>query len=315
MVGEVLESLGRERVVAELAAGDSTRYEGLPPAADPIVAERADRALGVHERYADWLAFFRDRLADEPWRTVLSAWVPRLTPGLSGAGFHGLIRTAHAARALRRRETTARRGELAVGLAYWAARYLPLPSTGVRRPRSESHGETLARLEHPWEEPDVPVGYFAATRASMRGIAPFAPALDLENPRAPAEDLHSIVVAAASALTHHLEPRHNPLMIVHGVTGPAAVDLLLPHVDQTGARSLVEHAWQGAAVMFMSYGRPHPPEAARAVAVDWPQIVDRAVESWPDSHGLKLVEAMARFDRTRPDPALRAAAAIWTRVG
>eukprot|EP00663_Eupelagonemidae_sp_cell21sb_P012791 gene12791-biopygen1217 len=39
-------------------------------------------------------------------------------PGLGTHLFHGMLRTAHAARALTARDTTQRRGELALGIAY-----------------------------------------------------------------------------------------------------------------------------------------------------------------------------------------------------
>jgi Questin oxidase-like len=82
-------------------------------------------ALGDFDRVADWAELFERELADQPWREVLARWWPRLMPGMSGALTHGVIRTAHAVRALVHAGDDGRlqRTELAQGLGYWAARY------------------------------------------------------------------------------------------------------------------------------------------------------------------------------------------------
>ena len=73
---------------------------------------------------------------------------------MSAAAFHGVLRTGHATRALRQRETAARRNELAVGLGYWAARYEELPTA------EHVQWLPLADLEHPWvdDRSDVVAG-------------------------------------------------------------------------------------------------------------------------------------------------------------
>ena len=78
-------------------------------------------------RWGDWKEFFTAELAENRWQDILDVWVGRLAPGMSGAATHGVIRTAHAVRAIARRETQERRSELARGLAYWASSYEELP--------------------------------------------------------------------------------------------------------------------------------------------------------------------------------------------
>src|SRR5690606_10732026 len=65
-------------------------------------------------------------------KQVLAAWFPRFGPGRSGAAFHGVIRVAHALRALERSDSSQRRGELARALAYACIRaeFLPTLSAG-----------------------------------------------------------------------------------------------------------------------------------------------------------------------------------------
>ena len=62
------------------------------------------------------MAFFCRQLAEAPWPAVLAEWVQRLIPGVMAAGTHGLIRTAHAVRALDDAETPLRLEELAAAI-------------------------------------------------------------------------------------------------------------------------------------------------------------------------------------------------------
>ena len=64
---------------------------------------------------------------------MLAVWVERFAHDAGALLFHGLIRTAHAARALQQKDTMARRGELARGLALWAIGVRSAPSTEVPR--------------------------------------------------------------------------------------------------------------------------------------------------------------------------------------
>jgi questin oxidase-like protein len=128
MAAEALIALGRED--AALAWVDRYRRRLGPMQARPtsrIAPEAWQSMLGRVERIADWAAFFREQLALASWSQVLRTWLPRLLPGAISAGFHGLIRTAHIARALGQGDTPPRREELAIALAYWAAYYRELP--------------------------------------------------------------------------------------------------------------------------------------------------------------------------------------------
>ena len=105
--------------------------------------------LGDIARAGDWIAFFVRELDERPWRDALDIWIRRLAPGIMAGATHGILRTAHAVRALERSENPLRVHELAEGLGYWAARYQALPvaaapasaphrarSPGARRPHT-----------------------------------------------------------------------------------------------------------------------------------------------------------------------------------
>jgi len=310
MAAEALETLGHEDAVADAWVEGARGYAGELPRAAPIEGDGSD-ALGDYERrFGDWLDRFRRELADRPWRTVVAAWVPVLAPGLAGATFHGLIRTGHAARALRRTDTAARRGELAVGLAYWASRYTALPThTGTRAPARELR-DTLQGLQHPWHPDEEDVG-FSEVLDRLTAV-PLAPPIELEETGATAQaDLDHLVREAALAFLEMLVLEQQRIWLLHTVTGPAAVVLLLPDVDEAGARRLVAHARQAVVALHAAYGAPYVPGAhLRDEPEGWPALIRRAAASG-SVHTIKLIEALTRFDPGNGDPLCRSVAAQW----
>jgi hypothetical protein len=82
-------------------------------------------ALGDYKRLPEWIGYFERGIAADGWQRVVGVWVPRLVPGMATVLFHGLIRTAHAVRAVDAVETSPRKAELARALGYWAARFQP----------------------------------------------------------------------------------------------------------------------------------------------------------------------------------------------
>jgi hypothetical protein len=71
------------------------------------------------------MGFFGLSIDQDGWPAVVGQWVPRFMPALSSALYHGVIRTAHAVRALAALDTPSRRAELARALANWATWHHP----------------------------------------------------------------------------------------------------------------------------------------------------------------------------------------------
>jgi hypothetical protein len=303
MAAEALEALGREAAIPASWSARARSYAGALPREAPIGTWPS--ALGRYERYGDWIDFFEQELATHTWRDVLATWAPRLAPGLSGALFHGLLRTAHAARALRSRDTVARRRELANGLAYWAARYGELPTRdGETRSRLALHA-----LDHAWidDRSDVP---FDLVMQRLQEH-PLAPEIVLDTPAlVPQEQLQAIVREAAEALLEMIEQARHPIWLLHTVTGPAAVGLLLPEVDEASAQRLVAYAQQAVVAVFRAYGAPYTPRAhLRPDPPRWDELIPAAV-ALESVHSIKLFEALVRFEESG-DPLYRAVAQAW----
>ena len=307
MAAEALVVLGRGDAVVPWLERYRRGLDARPGELHPIGAADWPEALGAYERAGDWSAFFRTRLLDEPWADVLATWCGRLAPGISAAAFHGVIRTAYAARNMRREESAARRRELAEGLAYWAARYRRLPETATHKHVSTSRApsDVLNTLE------SLPAshrggGFIDEQLQALDDLPSFGRVADLVDTSGDASLFLTEATAAFSeACLAHATPA-TAIAWVHTVTGPSAVRLLLPHVDRATGRSLARYAWQGAAGIHAAFSLPVP-RLERPAAQGGEDLVDRAVATG-DEHAFKFVETCLREYGIASRPAYLAAA-------
>jgi hypothetical protein len=311
MAAEALTTLGHEHTIPGAWQRGAAAYAGHVPRRLPIptnaTTAEVTAALGDHDRFGDWLDHFDALLAIEPWRDVVAAWAPQLAPGLSGAVFHGAIRTAHAVRALRARSTAVRHHELAIGLAYWAARYTELPvATTLPAP---SFRDELESSPPPHLAADADVAFGAVMPHLLATAAPLA------DPFAgtrtdPYDAIVTIGRDAAVAFLEMLVQERQRIWLLHTVTAPAAIALLLPEVDATGAHRLVAHTRQAVVAMFHTFGAPFTRRASvRSSPPPWPELIARAANS-NSVHTIKLVEALHRLDAPG-DMLCRSVAVQW----
>src|SRR5215469_9755507 len=90
MAAEALVALGRDDDVVAWARRYRRRLDTMPSPGSPISAEGWPQVLGATDRFADWVAFFREQMAEAPWRAVFREWIARLLPATPSAGGHGL---------------------------------------------------------------------------------------------------------------------------------------------------------------------------------------------------------------------------------
>ncbi|MEU6526568.1 hypothetical protein ABZ892_27975 [Streptomyces sp. NPDC046924] len=248
-------------------------YHDVPEARWTIEAADADdwrSALGEFSRVADWTALFERELDLAPWPEVLARWWPRLLPGMSGVLTHGVIRTAHAVRAISRavrgEDDRLLRNELAQGLGYWAARYA-----------SHAHGIRPG-------DADPRTGDGEGAAAALDGL-----------------------VAEYSGIYASVPQRH-PVPLIHSITGPAAVRLVVEHLpaDQRHASYLV--ARDVSASMLGWFSVPAPQTFADHEGVPDLAEVFATAAAIGDEHAIKLAEVAVRHQELAPDPRHAAAA-------
>ena len=295
------------------------RLEDFPRGTDPIGADWAE-ALGDPRRIADWTVFFCREAAGQPWRQVLGTWWPRLLPGVAAAATHGVIRVGHAVRALLvDGEDPIHVTELAHGLAYWAARYQPIPGAMADRPPAPSAAEprapgreTTAALASVPRIADQSGGIRDRLRR-LDGLAGWPGALAAPPiPQAPEQAREWISGLADAAVVRYLECAHgNPVMLVHTATAPTAILRTLPVLHHDLWRPSAAAAWDAAAALTAIYAPasavPGPAPAAVASNGAADEVFTRAV-AHGDEHAIKFADTAAEvYDRTGDVAALAAA--------
>ncbi|CAO5178174.1 DUF4243 domain-containing protein [Frankia sp. AiPs1] len=283
---------------------------------DPADESSWRPALGAFERAGDWEYVFERELAQEPWRDVLVRWWPRLLPGLLSRLTHGLIRTAHAVRGVAAAEGTPgpqQLTELARGLAYWAARFTPLPGS----PRLDGRlavAAAVATVPRAPIDPGLSPGELLQGRLrrldEQPGYHDALTALRAEQAQALLSDL---TAQFAGLCLVHTGP--SPVPLIHAVTAPAALRLVLPYLPTELHEPSVATMWQTNAALLMVFtgdDRGESEAHARASALDVPgheELIHQAVEHG-DEHVLKFTEACLREHALRPDPRYLAAVTV-----
>lgn len=318
MVAEALTALDRADGAVAWVRNYRAPEIQLPGRVRPIAAAAWRSSLGPDKgastwegqnvRWADWHEFFARELGAAPWRRVLDTWAGRLAPGMSGAATHGVIRTAHAARALGRRENAIRRGELARSLAYWASSYEELPAGTPFRPAANF---TAALAE-------VPL-YTEAFGQSPQGrniveVLRHLEKLDrfggvkglIAEPKDPAAALSALTATFARVFLRH-GTKHHTIAFVHAVTGPATLRRLAPYLRPETARAAFPYAWQAAAGLYAAYARKGDGAGSEETRLTSAELIDNAVRRG-DEHGIKFTEVMIAEHRLNPDPVYLAAA-------
>lgn len=313
MGAETLSTMGHDDLVAGWVEAYKARNQPLdaPPTGEDIVAgdEASWRsALGDPSRVSDWEVLFARQLREHPWPAVVGRWVPHLLPGYAGALTHGIIRTAHAVRALPAEgpPSDLLLRELGRGLAYWAATYLRLPGRPELRGRL-TLDEALRALPRP-EQAWSPIE--AGTFARLGELARFAGAVEALGPPESLDDALSDLTAASCRLLLD-NPGVVPVGPIHAVTPTAAARVLLPYLPDVSVATLYAQLWHVNAAIAAGF-TPAPASTAPADGDDAPvagvaELVARAVEH-RDTHVVKFTEACVREHARRPDPVyLRAA--------
>lgn len=302
MVVEALSVLARPDAITPWLDSQLDPFERIAPRVRIDPAEW--RALLGHEHdHAAWQALFLAELEHDDWKLVLRRWVPRLAPGLAGAATHGLIRTAHGARAVCARDNPLRRRELATGLAYWAATYQELPWDGVEAPEASVEA-AFAKVEPRLPALEPPRGNIITGLASLHETPSFCTVAGRVDTRDPQRTLTEITTLFARLFLRNPERR---IAFTHSITAPSALRLLAPYLDEETVRAGVRYAWQAAAGIYVVYGDPRHTAPAERALLERETLVQRAIDTG-DAHAVKLTEASQREHALSGDSTLLRAA-------
>jgi len=311
MAAEAMVRRGHAGQVHRWLDGYMRRLEEFPRGSVPI-GSAWQEALGDPRRIADWTAYFRREVTEQPWRQALDTWWPRLLPGVVAAATHGVIRVGHAVRALTEDgEDADHLTELAHGLAYWAARWQPIPGAldagplpvtaaegepaGAGEPAVVTAADALAAVPRITDQ----TGGVRDRFTRLSELPQWVPALAA--PRLPdsAEALRSWLAGLVDAATiRYLGFGHGEsIMLVHSATAPSAVLRTLPALDRRLWATSVAASWAAAAALTAIYAPAAP--AAHSELPDspgGPQPVEetfaRAVEHG-DEHVIKFADTAA----------------------
>ncbi|MFG2341007.1 hypothetical protein [Streptomyces yangpuensis] len=318
MGAEALALLGQVDEVARWVGRYRKAMEHHEPPAARFTLDPGDEsswrpALGTFRRAGDWERLFVRELAEAHWREVLVRWWPRLLPGLFAGLTHGVIRTAHAVRGLYANgdgSTALQLKELARGLAYWAARYSELPG----RPRLHGPHElpdavaTLPRVPL-----DGPMGPGTARHRldTLAELPGYGASLETLAPQQAPRLLSEMTAQFADVYLGH--PEVYPVPLIHGVTAPAAVRLVLPHLPHELHEPTLARLWQVQSAFLFAFTSDRRDEGTVAWQSEIPDLPPldelgaRAAEHG-DEHVIKFTEACLREYALRPDPRYPAAA-------
>jgi hypothetical protein len=288
------------------------RLAELPGVDEPITPDTWTAALGNHRRLPDWTAWFTDQLRDRPWADVLAQWWPRLLPGIVAGSTHGVIRVGHAVRALRAagpgQPPAAALHELGHGLAFWAARYRPLP--GYQRPTGRM---AVADALDAVPRLSAQTGLLAHRLDRLASTAGWPDSLQAMREVTTAEVPGRLTELIDAATRSYLLRGHgSPVLLVHTATAPNAVFHILPALPESVWAPSFDAAWAAAAAITATYApaRPGPrPPTVPLARYDDPvaEVLHRSA-GHGDEHVIKFTDtAVEAYERTH-DPELLAAA-------
>jgi hypothetical protein len=123
------------------------------------------------------------------------------------------------------------------------------------------------------------------------------------------DDALSALTEAGARLYLSDAARH-PLVLLHTVTGPAALRLLLPHLPADLHKKALAYVWQAVAAMTAVYADERAVDRNEPASPTQSEIVERSIET-EDPHAIKFVEACIREFGRNPKQVYLAAAHDW----
>lgn len=311
MALEALDAMGMRSQIASFTA-QHLAHAGVrraPEAAQPIQANQWQSALGQGERFADWVELLEAELVASSWKSLAQKWVVRLTPGATTAALHGLIRTAHAVRALSRRNTAARRAELVRAIASWASLYGVPPWPAMTGQGKLSPRATFQHLTPAPQDQRAPQGSISGGLTHALNAPGFADELAQADFTRPLEDsLNTLVITLADAFLAHARSPYTAVVWCHAITATMAVRRLRPVLNDDEARALLMRVFEAAAAMKAAFFGLHGDQDPGSDVADARYTLAKLAAQTGDDHAIKLTDALLEAHSALGDERLLLAA-------
>lgn len=238
------------------------------------------RDLGRPDSDASWRAHFAGRMAGRGRDAALREALALLLPGVGAAAFHGLIRTGHAVLA-------GHDGELAAGLAHWAAHFLPMPASPARPALATPQWlAALARLPRPGEPATPARGLIFERMRAWSAVPGFAAAAcSLQSTPATLREL-ALLAARTYAATGNFT-------VLHLLTASHAMAVLEPWWPTP---ELPQDFIVAAAAGLLASGASPAQQLDHPPSRPWPALISAACAQ-DDAHVIKLTHAAWRLER------------------
>jgi len=293
MVAEALFNLKQYDAIVPWVKSYKDRLEEHPKVKNPILVENFSENLSNYDRIGDWIAFFDSELKNMELTMVLSDWLPQLIPGLLAGATHGIIRTAHAVRSIRRSESPQRMHELAEGLGYWAARYLTLPEK-----KSEIEvllpSEAIKKVEFLPEEKRLKSGLISDGIKQLKGFPEFAEVINyIDTSIDPSFIISNLTETFTQIYFVNATNIKNIVAFIHSVTAVSALRILLPYLTPRATKNALKYGWQAAAAIYSVFGNTLEFEEIKAPNISLKELINRAVAT-KQEHTIKFTEVCLR---------------------
>ena len=300
MAAEALIGMNRADAVVNWVEKYKKSLQPHPTAITKINLAEWRQNLGNFNLSAEWIAFFNRELKEKPWHSVLNEWVINLSPGLSAAGGHGLLRTAHITRRLTKKVTPNRLQELAEGLGYWAARYQILPTVERKIAKQVQPSEAFKQLKLLPTEQRLSGPSVVGGLLRLKDFPPFADAINMVDTSGDPEKFLSNLTETFAAVYVENPSRRYIIAFIHAVTAPSAIRLMLPSLSDEAKHGILRYGWQLAAGIYAAFGETLIKTNAKATDSK-ENLIDRAVHNG-DEHAIKFTEACLREYALNPKP-------------
>lgn len=293
MLLHALQQLGATPArLGDYAAGYAQRLARRGPTLAPALRPDWPALRGRPEAFEPLAAHFSAALARQGREATLAQALPLLMPGAGAGAFHGLIRTAHALEA-------GHDGELAAGLAYWAAAWLPLRAPGAPWPAMDRAlpgwlaALQAVAIDGPLPQPRIVLRLQAVAAAPGFDAAAASLQVDPSTLRTLAGHLAALYAATGN------------FTVLHALTACRALAVLMPLLAGPEARTQAMREFAlalGAALhasrltRFDAADHPPPPTAWAWTALRAAAIASR------DDHAAKLVHACVQLGQRWPAP-------------